>query len=185
MSEFHDDYPQYEYMAHHSEEDGKKKRRKLWNVFWIMLVVTIVELIIGFQAAKWGLLNDDRTSSITLKFIFIGLTILKAFYIVMSFMHLGDEKKSFKYTILAPYTLFILYLVYIIVGEANYSLVHKEKMDELIVKQKIELNEAAKSGHHADHEAGAAHDEHKDGKHKDGKHEGDEKHEEGSKEEHH
>ena len=72
MSEFHDDYPQYELMAHHSEEEGKIKRRKLWNVFWIMLSVTIVELIIGFQASAWGLLNEDITSGLSLKFIFIG-----------------------------------------------------------------------------------------------------------------
>ena len=31
MSEFHDDYPQYEFMAHHSEEAGVGIRRKLWN----------------------------------------------------------------------------------------------------------------------------------------------------------
>jgi cytochrome c oxidase subunit IV len=148
MSEFHDDYPQYELMAQHSEEEGKKARRKLWNVFWIMLAVTIVELIIGFQASEWGLLNDDRTSSVTLKIIFIGLTILKAFYIVFSFMHLGHERKWLKWSILAPYMIFIIYLVFIIVGEANYSLAHKEKMDELIVKQKNDLNEAAKSGGH-------------------------------------
>jgi cytochrome c oxidase subunit IV len=163
MSEFHDDYPQYEFMAQHSEEEGKKARRKLWNVFWIMLVVTIVELIIGFQADSWGLLNSDRTSSVTLKFIFIGLTIGKAFYIVFSFMHLGHEKKWLKWSILAPYMVFIVYLIFIIVGEANYSLVHKEKMDELIVKQKIELNEAAKSGHGHDaehHDAAPAGAEH-------------------------
>jgi cytochrome c oxidase subunit IV len=163
MSEFHDDYPQYEFMAHHSEEEGKKKRRKLWNVFWIMLAVTIVELIIGFQASDWGLLNEDRTSSGTLKVIFIGLTILKAFYIVMSFMHLGDEKKSFKYSILAPYTVFIVYLIYIIIAEANYQKPLKEKMDSQIVDQKIELNEAAKSGHGHDegHKEGSEHHEEK------------------------
>jgi cytochrome c oxidase subunit IV len=147
MSEFHDDYPQYELMAHHSEEEGKKKRRKLWNVFWIMLIVTIVELIIGFKSKDWGLLNEDRTSSIPLKFIFIGLTIAKAFYIVMSFMHLGDERKAFKYTILAPYITFILYLIYIIVAEANYVRVYKDKMDELIVIQKETLNKHANEGH--------------------------------------
>ena len=146
MSEFHDDYPQYEFMAHHSEEEGKLKRRKLWNVFWIMLAVTIVELIIGSHALKWGLLNPDRTSSVILKVIFIGLTIGKAFFIVMSFMHLGDEKKVMKYSILAPYTIFILYLVYIIVVEANYCKVNKEKMDGLIVTQKETLNKNANAG---------------------------------------
>lgn len=157
--EFHDDYPQYEFMAHHSEEEGKKKRRKLWNVFWIMLGVTIVELIIGFKASQWGLLNDDRTSSVTLKIIFIGLTILKAFYIVYKFMHLGDEKKGLKYTIIAPYTVFILYLVYICVAEANYSKVHKTVMDPKIVEQKEYLNAHAGEEHHdgAHHEATEEH----------------------------
>lgn len=159
MSEFHDDYPQYELMAHHSEEEGKVKRRKLWNVFFIMLGITIVELIIGFYAKEWHLLNEDRTSTGLLKFIFIGLTILKAFYIVFSFMHLGDEKKMFKYSIIIPYTVFILYLVFIVLVEAIYAGEHKEKMDELIVKQKIELNAAAASGHHE--AAGAGHQEEK------------------------
>jgi cytochrome c oxidase subunit IV len=179
MSEFHDDYPQYEFMAHHSEEEGKKKRRKLWNVFWIMLAVTLVELVIGFQASEWGLLNEDRTSNGTLKFIFIGLTLLKAFYIVMSFMHLGDEKKAFKYSVLAPYTIFIVYLVYIIVVEANYSKENKEGMDKLIVNQKNELNEAAKSGH--GHDAG--HSEKHDTEHNDGAEHHEEKPAEGG--EHH
>ena len=156
MSEFHDDYPQYELMAHHSEEAGKKKRRKLWNVFWIMLGVTILELIIGFKASSMGLLNDDRTSGLLLKFIFIGLTIGKAYFIVFSFMHLGDEKKAMKWTILGPYTVFILYLIWLIVQEANYSKVHKHPMDTVIVNQKIKLNEDAKSGH--GHDAPAGHD---------------------------
>ena len=156
MSEFHDDYPQYEFMAHHSEEDGKKKRRKLWNVFWIMLGVTIVELIIGFQASSWGLLNEDRTSGVFLKVLFIGLTIGKAFFIVFSFMHLGDEKKVMKWSILAPYTVFILYLVFICVQEANYCKINKHPMDMVIVNQKIQLNEDAKHGH--SHDAPAGHD---------------------------
>jgi|SRR3954466_624407 len=150
MSEFHDDYPQYEFMAHHSEEAGKAKRRKLWNVFWIMLVVTIVELIIGFNAKKLGLLHDDRTSTFTLKVIFIGLTILKAFFIVYKFMHLGDERKFMKYSIIGPYSIFIIYLVFIIVGEANYSLIHKDKMDKIIVDQKEKANRDAEKGHHGE-----------------------------------
>ncbi|HET6228091.1 MAG TPA: cytochrome C oxidase subunit IV family protein [Bacteroidia bacterium] len=161
MSEFHDDYPQYEFMAHHSEEEGKLKRRKLWNVFWIMLGVTIVELIIGFNAKKWGLLHDDRTSSFILKIIFIGLTLLKAFYIVYKFMHLGDERKFMKYSIIGPYTIFIIYLVFIIVVEANYSLIHKDKMDNLIIEQKDRLNKEANEGHHGgEHEGGHEEGEH-------------------------
>jgi cytochrome c oxidase subunit 4 len=156
MSEFHDDYPQYELMAHHSEEEGKIKRRKLWNVFWIMLAVTIIELLIGSYAKEMHLLEPDRTSTVLLKFIFIGLTIGKAFFIVFSFMHLGDEKKVFKYSVLIPYIIFILYLIFIIRDEAIYCGIHKEKMDELIVKQKNDLNAAAAAGH--GHEAGEKHE---------------------------
>ena len=32
MSEFHDDYPSYETLAHHSEEEGKPIRKNLWRV---------------------------------------------------------------------------------------------------------------------------------------------------------
>ena len=153
MSEFHDNYPQYELMAHHSEEEGKLMRRKLWNVFWIMLGVTIVELIIGSFAMKMGLLDGERHSSFLLKVIFIGLTIAKAFFIIFSFMHLGGEKKSLRYSIIGPYMIFILYLVFIAVTEANYSRVHKQKMDDLIVIQKENLNKAALSGKHEEEPA--------------------------------
>ena len=54
------------------------------------------------------------------KFAFIGLTVLKAGYIVMVFMHLGDERKMFKYFILLPYAVFILYLLYLLFTEAVF-----------------------------------------------------------------
>jgi cytochrome c oxidase subunit IV len=49
----------------------------------------------------------------TIKLGFIVLTLVKAAYIVLIFMHLGDEKKSLKYVVLLPYALFILYLIFI------------------------------------------------------------------------
>ena len=76
--EFNDGFPPYETLAHHSEEDGKKIRRKLWNVFWIMLIITVVELIIGFKAHEMGM------SKLMLKIIFISLTIAKAGFIQKS-----------------------------------------------------------------------------------------------------
>jgi len=49
----------------------------------------------------------------TIKLGFIVLTAVKAAYIVLVFMHLGDEKKNLKYVILLPYALFIMYLIFI------------------------------------------------------------------------
>lgn len=125
--EFHDEYPQYEMMAHHDEEKGKVIRKKLWKVFWIMLVITIIELIVGFFG--------EHFSDVLKKFIFIGFTILKAAYIVLAFMHLGDEKKFMRYTILVPFSLFIIYLVYIIIVEGSYSGQpgHKDALDHLLI----------------------------------------------------
>ncbi|MGE0567507.1 MAG: hypothetical protein AB7O73_06120, partial [Bacteroidia bacterium] len=67
--EFNDNYPSYETMYNHDEDYGKKARRTLWNVFWLMLVVTIVELVIGFIAPAQG-----WSGSLGLKVLFIGLT---------------------------------------------------------------------------------------------------------------
>jgi len=52
------------------------------------------------------------------KWSFVALTILKAGYIVMVFMHLGDERKWLRYVILVPYFIFILYLIFIALWEA-------------------------------------------------------------------
>jgi len=48
------------------------------------------------------------------------LTVVKASYIVLVFMHLGDERKNFKWVILGPYIMFILYLIFICLTESTY-----------------------------------------------------------------
>jgi cytochrome c oxidase subunit 4 len=120
MSEFHDVYPDYEGLAHHDETAGKKIRKKLWKVFWLLLAVTLIEVAVGLYSADWGL------SKTFLKFFFIGFTLLKAGYIVMVFMHLGDENKWTKWMILIPYATFIGYLIIMMtIGEGNYTQHHR------------------------------------------------------------
>ncbi len=148
MSEFHDDYPSYEHMAHHSEEEGKKTRKTLWRVFWYMLAITIFELVIGSMAPGHG-----WSGTLWLKVLFIGLTILKAGFIVMAFMHLGHEVKFFKYVVLLPYTIFMFYAIFIILDEGTYSgdAINRTKVDPLLIQQQEQL----KSGH-GHHEAATA-----------------------------
>ena len=155
MSEFHDNYPQYEVMSNHGEEEGKKSRTVLWKVFWVMLIITVVELIIGFLAPSNG-----WSGTLWLKTLFISLTIVKAAAIVLWFMHLGHEVKFFKLIILAPYVVFMFYTIFIILTEGTYSGTsgHFTKVDPIFVKQQ----EALRSGHHAGGvhaaEAGAEHE---------------------------
>ena len=124
MSEFHDVYPDYEGMAHHDETSGKKIRRKLWKVFWLLLAVTIIEVLAGLFAPN--IISDPETRKMSLKIFFIFFTLLKAGYIVMVFMHLGDETKWTKWVILIPYTVFICYLIVMMtIGEGNYAKEHR------------------------------------------------------------
>lgn len=110
-----DDIIEYSLHTHHSEEEGKKVRREIFKVTVILSVITIVEVVVGiflgrgnvqgflWEAIKWG---------------YIVLTIIKAAYIVMVFMHLGHERKNLKLMILVPYLIFIIYLIFICLTEA-------------------------------------------------------------------
>ncbi len=105
----------YQYAVHHSEEAGKKIRKKIWLIFWVLLAITTVEVFLGIywkeMGLPWGLI----------KMTFIGLTILKAFYIVSEYMHLKHEVTFFKNIIIIPFVLFALYLAYHVMTEGIYS----------------------------------------------------------------
>jgi cytochrome c oxidase subunit IV len=146
--EFHDNYPQYELMSNHGEEEGKKARKTLWNVFWVMLAITIFELVVGFLAPGKG-----WSGTLWLKVLFISLTLAKAAAIVLWFMHLGHEVKFFKYVILLPYLIFMLYTIFIVLTEGTYAgrSGNLTRIDPIFVKQQEDLKNA--------HHSGAAHAE--------------------------
>ena len=52
---------------------------------------------------------------------FIILTIVKAYYIVYAFMHLGHERNNLKLSILLPVWVLIPYLLFILLTEAYYQ----------------------------------------------------------------
>ena len=109
-----DDIIEYSLEAHHSEEEGVKMRKKIWFVTALLTVITIVEVALG------SLIKQSSPSWPVIKILFIILTLIKAGYIVLSFMHLGHEKKSLKYIVLVPYILFILYLLILLLTESVY-----------------------------------------------------------------
>ena len=161
MSEFHDDYPSYETMAQHGEEEGKTIRKTFWRVFWIMLAITIFELVIGSMAPGHG-----WSGTLWIKVLFIGLTILKAGFIVMAFMHLGHEVTFMKYTVLSPYIIFMAYGIFIILDEGVYSgdPLNRTRVDPLLIQQQEQLK--AGHGHHESTAAGETHgEEHKEEAH--------------------
>ena len=98
----------YSINARHGEEEGKKIRKKLYTVTAILTILTIFEIFMGVFFKR----NSTFTWE-TIKLLFIVLTLVKAAYIVLIFMHLGEERKNLKYVVLLPYALFILYLIFI------------------------------------------------------------------------
>jgi cytochrome c oxidase subunit IV len=98
----------YSINARHGEEEGKKIRKKLYTVTAILTILTVFEIFMGVFFKR----NSTFTWE-TIKLLFIVLTLVKAAYIVLIFMHLGEERKNLKYVVLLPYALFILYLIFI------------------------------------------------------------------------
>lgn len=108
-----DDVIEYSLDTHHSEEQGKKIRKKIWKVTLLLTIVTAVEVALG------AMVKQGSDAWLTVKILFILLTLLKAGYIVLSFMHLGDERKILKWVVLLPYAIFIIYLMFIAFTEGS------------------------------------------------------------------
>lgn len=93
----------------------KSKIKKIWRVALILAFVTAVEFVIAFTIGAGAFKT----------WVFILLTIVKAFYIVAEFMHLGHEKKSLVWSILLP-TMFIVFLIFILMyqGAALFEVLY-------------------------------------------------------------
>ena len=108
-----DDIIEYSLDNHHSEEYGVKIRKKIWFVTALLTIITAAEVLLG---VFWG---NMGVSWAIVKSAFIILTLVKAGYIVMVFMHLGDERKAMRWVILIPYAFFIMYLIFILFYDAT------------------------------------------------------------------
>ena len=115
-----DDIIEYSLDGHHSEEHGKVIRKKIWKVTALLSIVTIVEVAIGWILPREAAGGLESWGWFGVEAIYMVLTVLKAAYIILVFMHLGDERKALRRMILWPYILFILYLIFILVTEAYH-----------------------------------------------------------------
>ncbi len=88
---------------------NKEKIRGIWKVALYLAIITAIEFVFAFTMDAGFL----RTS------IFIFLTIVKAFFIVSEFMHLGHEKKSLVYAIILP-MVFLVWLLVVLLKEGSY-----------------------------------------------------------------
>ena len=105
MSQHFVDNPEVTVHPDHSGGTGK-----IWKIFWVLSILTIIELGLGFFLyAKHGQLG--YATVLSTKGAIAILTLAKAYYIVSVFMHLGDEIRNFIMTILVPLILFVWFII--------------------------------------------------------------------------
>jgi caa(3)-type oxidase subunit IV len=95
-------------------EHDTMTRRKIWNVFFVLLGITTVEFIIALYLVPHGVLAPNVANP-----VYIVLTLAKAFYIVAYFMHLKFERVGLVYSILVP-ILFIIGLILVLTNESHH-----------------------------------------------------------------
>ncbi|WP_296704944.1 cytochrome C oxidase subunit IV family protein [Algoriphagus sp.] len=84
---------------------NEEKIKKIWKTAGILLAITLAEFVMAFTLER-GLI---------LYFLFIALTIWKARYIMLEFMHLGDEVKPLFYAIIVP----LIFLIWLLIALAK------------------------------------------------------------------
>lgn len=95
------------------------KTKWIWRVFWIMLIVTVFEVSFAFLNGEYHIIPWTVQ-----KVIFIGLTLVKAYYIVFYFMHLGHEQFNFRLTISLT-SILLLYFIVLLMIEGDNSMSYR------------------------------------------------------------
>jgi cytochrome c oxidase subunit IV len=100
--------------AHHDHDEhagtevAPAQTGVIWRTFIILSVITAFEFTLAYIMPAGAL----RTS------IFVGMTLVKAFYIVGEFMHLKHEVKSLIWAITIP-VIFVIWLLVALMTEGG------------------------------------------------------------------
>lgn len=96
----------------------KSNTQKIWGVLILLTIVTAVEVVLGIY--KPEVLMGQVLGMKALNWIFIILTIVKAYYITWDFMHMRDETSSLRRMVVWTAVFLIAYLVFILLQEGGY-----------------------------------------------------------------
>ena len=92
---------------------------KIWGVLIFLTVVTAVEVGLGITKPEI-LIKNYFVGMKILNWIFIILTLVKAYYITWDFMHMRDEKSSLRRAVVWTPIFLVCYLIFILLFEADY-----------------------------------------------------------------
>ena len=97
----------------------KSNQSKIWAVLFFLSVVTIIEVALGIVKPEVLIVNSFLSMKL-INWIFIILTIVKAYYIMWDFMHMRDELRGLQATVIITLSFLIAYLAFILLVEGNY-----------------------------------------------------------------
>jgi cytochrome c oxidase subunit IV len=133
---------QHHHTGHASEPTFSTKT--IWRTFWILLIITCVELIVGMFIAP-----HFMEYKVAFNVLYIILTITKAFYIVAEFMHLGHEIRNLVMTIIVPLMLFIWFIISFLWDGDSYLNARNAYDPYKREQSKVKAAPAASHGHDA------------------------------------
>ncbi len=96
----------------------KSNTQKIWGVLILLSIITAVEVVLGIY--KPESLMTKVIGMKLLNWIFIILTIVKAYYITWDFMHMRDETAALRRMVVWTAVFLICYLVFILLQEGGY-----------------------------------------------------------------
>ena len=96
----------------------KSNTQKIIGVLILLSIVTLIEVVLGIY--KPAALNESFLNLKLLNWVFIILTIVKAYYITWDFMHMRDETSVLRRVVVWTSVFPILYLTFILIQEGGY-----------------------------------------------------------------
>lgn len=96
----------------------KSNTQKIWGVLIFLTIVTTIEVVLGILKPESLMTNVIGMK--LLNWIFIILTVVKAYYITWDFMHMRDEAKTLQKMVIWTTIFLICYLIYILLQEGGY-----------------------------------------------------------------
>ena len=96
----------------------KSNVQKIWGVLIFLSIVTVIEVALGI--VKPEILMTTFLSMKLINWIFVILTIIKAYYITWDFMHMRDETGAMRKMVVGTAVVLICYLMFILLQEGGY-----------------------------------------------------------------
>ncbi len=91
---------------------------KIWGVLILLTIITAGEVALGLYKPKT--LLAPLLGMKAINWIFIALTLVKAYYIIWDFMHMRDETKWLRRMVIWTAVFLISYLLFILLQEGGY-----------------------------------------------------------------